>query len=518
MFDWESIGFISVIYLLSGIIALFFMMANKFVIVPKTSRRKFINSFVLLVEFSVIGITCKIFKFVEPSFLSWAGAILGHMYQAVFFVWYLIIGIFISKFIHFFFWEGIFLGKNNVPMPKVLQGFVDFLIFFILVSMVLYFVYDQSIIEILAVGGGLTLVMGLAFEPILGNIISGVIVSLAGNIKKENFIEVSGQWGVVRVINWNSFKLFHPPSSTDLYVPNKVMASSKVIDFGGLYPELLMKIPVKFRNNCSIEELKKFLLKVADDVPTSVNRPSLCAVEEVTKNYISFQVCLYMMDSFGAIGDLFFQSLYYQIRSTPFQFSSDIFIERAEHHATDLADDPRLHQQIIAKTLRKLPLFNKLREEDFQLMEEFADCKTVYCPMRVIIEEDEGDSFFIVHEGQLQSFERQSDGTEKAMRTFDAEDIFGLKVVLTNDKRRITVRPVSKAILIEVKREAIKKIFSQNPSVMNVFAEILAERELDNLKQQKDFDASLAEKASLSSMKARLMGQMKLLFKGDANA
>lgn len=119
------------------------------------------------------------------------------------------------------------------------------------------------LITALGVGG---LAVGLALQPTLENVFSGVQLIASGQIKPGDFIRLeTGEEGTVLDVTWRNTTV-HKASNDVVIVPNSVLARASVTNFTSFDPEFVLLIPVSFASAGDPDVVERLALDVARDV------------------------------------------------------------------------------------------------------------------------------------------------------------------------------------------------------------------------------------------------------------
>ncbi len=124
-----------------------------------------------------------------------------------------------------------FSRQRDVHLPPLLRSVLVGLVFiaaFLLALKVT--VPDFSLAPFLVASGVLSLVIGLAFQDVLSNFISGVTLSIERPLRKDDWVEVGGQEGKVVEITWRSTKIL-TRSNDFVVVPNRKLAENYLTNF-----------------------------------------------------------------------------------------------------------------------------------------------------------------------------------------------------------------------------------------------------------------------------------------------
>jgi CRP-like cAMP-binding protein len=129
----------------------------------------------------------------------------------------------------------------------------------------------------------------------------------------------------------------------------------------------------------------------------------------------------------------------------------------------------------------------------------------------IIKEGDEGDTFFIIREGEV-SVRIKKNGKKKEIATLGQGSFFGEMSLLTGEPRRATVVARDECELLIVGREHFAGIILKNPSVAEGMSRILVKRKgrIDSELKRRE-RASEKEKSSWNAFSLFL--QIKNVFK-----
>ncbi|WP_135075121.1 ABC transporter substrate-binding protein [Terasakiella sp. SH-1] len=167
----------------------------------------------------------------EAVILGWCAERWGHMYlQAISngfeVAWWLIGGHFIQRAVALFVWAPL-EKKTDRPIPRIVRNFGMVIIYALSVLGLLAFVFEQDLTKLLATSGLLAMIIGLALQPNLINIFSGIAISLEKSFKIGDKVKVNNISGEVVDMNWRATKI-KTNDKTIISVPNGTMANTTI--------------------------------------------------------------------------------------------------------------------------------------------------------------------------------------------------------------------------------------------------------------------------------------------------
>ena len=83
---------------------------------------------------------------------------------------------------------------------------------------------------ILGASAILTMVLGLALQGVLGNILSGVSLHFARSINRGDWVSIGSHEGIVVDTNWRETRILDRASNI-IVLPNTVVASERIINY-----------------------------------------------------------------------------------------------------------------------------------------------------------------------------------------------------------------------------------------------------------------------------------------------
>lgn len=123
------------------------------------------------------------------------------------------------------------------------------------------------LITALGVGG---LAVGLALQPTLENLFSGIQLIASRQVEPGDFIRLpSGEEGTVLDITWRHTTV-HRPSNEVVIVPNSVLSTSTVSNFSRPNTEYVLLVPVTLSAAQDLDAAERVALQVAAQVVAEV--------------------------------------------------------------------------------------------------------------------------------------------------------------------------------------------------------------------------------------------------------
>ena len=131
-----------------------------------------------------------------------------------------------------YFWRWYFERKRTAPVPKFVRDVVGGLVLVIVGLLVLNFGYSTKIPGLLAGSGIVAVILGLAMQEALGNIIAGFTLQLSRPFQAGDWLLLDNQHVKAIEINWRSSR-FVTNDDVQLDIPNQQIVKQTVVNYHG---------------------------------------------------------------------------------------------------------------------------------------------------------------------------------------------------------------------------------------------------------------------------------------------
>lgn len=119
----------------------------------------------------------------------------------------------------------------------------------------------------------------------------------------------------------------------------------------------------------------------------------------------------------------------------------------------------------LAESLRNIPLFAHLRDEDLDRIQSFARGRSYPRNNVIVFEEDPGDSLYVVLSGQVKVVLIGEDGREVILSTPSKGDFFGEMSLIDDEPRSAHVIAMEDSQLLVLRREDFHQCLAAMPGI-----------------------------------------------------
>jgi small-conductance mechanosensitive channel len=172
--------------------------------------------------------------------------------------------------------EYLFFFSMRAGVPLLIVNLLSFLLSLVVGVWILSSVFDFHLAPILATSAFFSIVLGLALQDTLGNLIAGVALQLDKPYNIGEWIEVQNgaqKWvGQVREITWRAAILIGIYDEL-VIIPNRVMAQAQISNYSGRERPFLKSVIFRIPYNHSIEQVRKTIEAAVSGIPGILSFP-----------------------------------------------------------------------------------------------------------------------------------------------------------------------------------------------------------------------------------------------------
>lgn len=389
----------------------------------------------------------------------------------------------------------LYLEKGHgVTVPKFLAEIVHAAILLIAIFLVLDIGYDQTIKGLLIAPGIAAVVLGLAMQDLVGNVIAGVALQAGKSFVHGDWLIIENRHAEVIEVNWRSTRL-RTLDDISIEVPNREIARQTIVNLNRPTRKHAIRIPVVLDYSAPPTRAKDVLLHAVS------NAKGVCAEPKprvYLKNFgdsgIEYDIKFHIENhgQSSEITDAIRTNIWYGLHRHGIRIPYPTRTLQIERSARDKQQEVQTAARII---LRQQPLFKCLSDEQLDTLLPRGRAIHFGKDEKIIRQGDTGDSMFILVEGEANVvFERN--GSSKYIASLAAGDCFGEMSLLTGERRSATVVANTDCEVVEIARPILAKSLKQNPELLKELSQLLAKRQMEN-------DGALAAEITETGLKAR---------------
>ena len=388
--------------------------------------------------------------------------------------------------------------NRSFPVPPLLHRILLALFYAAAALGVLRLLLDVNITPLLATSAVLTMVLGFALQGVLGNLLSGLSLSLVRTVEVGNVIRVGETEGRVVHTNWRE-TLVQTRDDDYVHVPNNLLASEPVTNFSKPAQLHRHHLDVGASYSDAPGDVMEALEEAAREAGTALPDPPPRAV---TTAYLDFGInyrLYFWSDNYwqklrveGEVA----RHVWYKFKrrgiEIPFPMSDKLLNDFMEvvYHQRQLPPSQE-DESRMAEILQGSEFLSRMEDGERKLLlsegevlELARHCRMVrYTKGEILVRQgDPGDACFVVARGAVHGTVayRENGATHTLEFKTGPGQVFGEMSLLTGAPRTATGRFEDEALLVEIPRVAFAKLLASHEAVMEEIAERTAERNRQN--------------------------------------
>ncbi|HLX04646.1 MAG TPA: mechanosensitive ion channel family protein [Candidatus Binatus sp.] len=380
--------------------------------------------------------------------------------------------------------------RGKVHFSTISKDLLMLTLWFVVVMVVLYTDFGVQPLSILTTTTVFAAVLGFALQETLGNIFSGLSLSMGRPFEPGDWIRSGTHVGQVKGIAWRATTIV-TRANERLEVPNSVIAKDVLFNYatGYVVDELSIGISYSVPPN----HVREVVLTLLRDLPQVLRDPP---PEVLAWDYSDFAIqyrIKYSIADYGAkerVRDRVASSLWYALRrhSIEIPFPTRTVHVRDAGRDEDEKADAEFERELMSD-LRQVYFLRALGDEELRLLVPTVAVRQFGAGEMLMRAGEQGDSMFIVRSGTAEVFAHTVDGQTRHLGNYARGDFTGEMALMTGEPRTASVRATTDLEVIEMDREGFTRLFKEHPDAAAGIGDIIAARNRDRLEKISSGDA-----------------------------
>ena len=382
------------------------------------------------------------------------------------------------------------------PVPKLLQDIVTGVIVFAIILSVSAFVLNAPLSGLIAGSSILAAVIGLAINPMLADVFSGMALSVERAYNIGDWVEVENRSrpggsliGKVVEINWRATRL-HTKADEIIVIPNSEMARTKFINYSIPERHYREEVQVTLSHTIAPERAKRILMAALLSSPGIMPEPEP-------------QIILRKFDQRGVLWCLWFWVSDYAENTQVTKIVHENVLKHLQVARIDLSynrvdqrlvqpdDGKREEDAVKLELIRGIEFFKVMDENYLTRIANAMERKKYGAQEFIVTQDEEGSSLFIVEEGLVNILLKDAEGTNKWVAHIQPGGFFGEMALLTGEARAASAQAQTEVICYEISKEILSPIFQESPELLEKISGVMAARKIRLRKIETDASAQI---------------------------
>ena len=374
-------------------------------------------------------------------------------------------------------WELYFQQRHRVKVPKFLTEVVRLVVLIVAIFLVLQIGYDQSIKALLIAPGIAAVIIGLAAQDLVGNILAGVALQVGKPFTHGDWLLVDNRYAEVTEFNWRATRL-RTVDDISIEIPHLELARQTIVNLNRPRRPYAMRIPITLDYAAPPTRVKAVLLHaVANAKGVSPEPKPQVFLKNFGDSGVEYEIRFWLEDyeQYYLVCDAIRTNMWYGLRRHGIRIPYPTRTVQLERPARDKQLEVQTAARII---LRQQPLFRCLSDEQLDALLPRGRVVHFGRDEKLIQQGEDGDSMFVLVDGQATVLAQGNNGPTP-VAFLKSGDCFGEMSLLTGEQRRATVIAQTDCEVVEIGKTVLAKSLKDNPALLSQLSELLARRQLE---------------------------------------
>lgn len=374
-------------------------------------------------------------------------------------------------------WELHFKERHGVMVPKFLSELARLAILAVAVFLVLQVFYDQTIKGLLIAPGIAAVILGLAMQDLVGNVIAGMALQAGKSFGHGDWLIIDNRQGEVIEINWRSTRL-RTLDDFCIEIPNREISRQTLINLNRPHRPYAMRIPIALDYATPPTRAKSVLLHAVANAKGVLPEPKpKVHLKNFADSGIEYEIKFWMDDyhRYSDISDAIRTNVWYALQRHGIRIPYPVRTVQLERPGRDRQQEYQTAARLI---LRQQPLFKCLTDEQLDALLPRGRVVHFGRGETIIRQGDNGDSMFIMVAGEA-NVTAERHGLTRQVAGMRAGDCFGEMSLLTGELRSATVVANSDCEVVEIDKAVLGQSLKEHPELLTQLSELLAQRQLN---------------------------------------
>jgi small-conductance mechanosensitive channel len=352
--------------------------------------------------------------------------------------------------------------------PSLFQDLIRILLVVVGAAIVLAVVWEQNLGGLIAALGVGSIVLGLALQETLGNLMAGIALLFERPFTIGDWIEVGDEQGAVEEINWRSVHV-RTRERNLLVFPNSVLGREAIINYARPTALQTLRLSFAFSLEDPPHAVKQTMVAVAESVDgVLADPPPRALIREVLDDRMRYEafIAIDQPRQIPQIVDAYTSRLWYAARRN----SLHLPLPAAYEIKTD-APLTAIPDVDVMAGLAEAQGFQSLGEDWLARLAERAQVQ-LYTDGETVIEQGEvADAVFVVAAGSLNATWAPADEVVAEI-SIGVHEVVGVTSVSRQQASHTRVFSAGDATLIRIPHDVVDDCVHANPRLAHEFARV----------------------------------------------
>jgi small-conductance mechanosensitive channel len=381
------------------------------------------------------------------------------------------------------------LEVRGIKVSKLITDVTMALIYAIVILVLLKELFGINVTPLLATSAVLTMVLGLALQDTLANLIAGMVFHFEQSIRIGDWIEYDGVIGEVRELSWRAVRLI-TTKQDDILIPNTILTKQKFSNLTKLGAAREKDIGTSYGDDPDL--VMRVIRKAVLSTPGVRWEPEpqiwITGFNDFSIDYrVRFYPKVYR--GYQKLEGAVMRNIWYLFQTHKITIPFPIRTLQIERR--DKAKPVARTQEDVHRALRGVEIFGSFDETEIAGIAEYSQLLDYPEGTVLAVEGEPGESMFAILTGQVEVLKHG-----RRITTLGQRDIFGEISLFSGGDRTASVRALTDLEVLVIPKDGFEKILKQNKEFIDKIESIVEER-LETYPEFSDLEKTAKPKVSL---------------------
>lgn len=364
-------------------------------------------------------------------------------------------------------------GKIPVSSLYLLVGRI--LVVAVCITYILAVIWQVDLVRITSALGIGSLVIALALQDTLSNLVSGFLLLLDRPFNEGDWLQIGDVEAEVLEMNWRSVRLRNRNRDV-IVIPNGELGKATICNYTLLDKAHAERVKIGFAYNDPPNLVKHVMFKAVAATHGIVNPPQPRVRVKGYGDYaINYEIKFYLLDYKGKdeiCSDLR-SHIYYMAQRSGLTIPYPISVE---YEMDSAALQPKGANVSIQDILEQVPYFATLDSARLTQLAQRAVLETYGTGEHVVDVGELDPGFFIIQRGAVSLTVRDGAAEMQEAARLGPGDCFGERVILRGEPSLTTAVVLEDLLVVRVPPDALAAIAARNPRFVRNLSQLINER------------------------------------------
>ncbi len=384
----------------------------------------------------------------------------------------------IDRATNLFIWQGL-SRRAGAVVPEIIRTLISAVIYIGGVYVIIAVVYARPVTGLVISSTVMIGILGLALQPVLGDIIAGVSLTIHRPFKVGDWIELEdGAMGKVITTDWRATRILTRHNTVHI-IPNGQLSNATIHNYDEPNEAYGFWFQVPVSGTISPKLVVQLLLEAAIKSPSVLDHPAPIAriwdAQEMPVRYLVTVHCREYLAHFNAKSEVL-QNAWQLFDRAGFSFAARAMEAELRRGEPAHGSEPQAEE-----ILDEIKLLSPLTRAERQHLVDVGIIRMFAADEAIVVQDDRGDSAFIILAGMVRvhlTNKEEDRGRDIELARLGTYDFFGEMSLLTGAPRSANVTAYTDCKLLEIPNPSMEPILEERPELANELAQLMAERQI----------------------------------------